>query len=233
MDIVCSTESYKEDVLLAQRVCDELRSENKNAILGIYNIYHPFFLEFTKRRLYSPESDKVHQTILTDFWIELLNAKAICDYEGRASLRSYLLKILKWRIIDSIRKNARRKMFTQNPDDEEEDPVETIIDNSPSPKQNLLQKERQKIIHNVLMMFSLESPKDALFVKMHLGDLTYREMAKQELSGINYNEAELDKKTNAIKKQFTRKDTGSLAKFKDCLERYMKKHELKYEDMFN
>jgi len=230
MDIVGSQESYKVDHLLAQRVCDELRSDNKNAILGIYNIYHPFFLEFTRRRLYSPDPDKV-QTILSNFWVELLNAKAICDYEGRASLRNYLLKILKWRIIDSIRKNSRRKMFTHNPDDEQ-DQVETINDNSPSPKQNLLQKERQKIIHNVLMVLSMESPKDALFVKMHLDDLTYREMAKQELSGMNYNEAELDKKTNAIKKQFTRKGTGSLAKFKDCLERYMKKNQLKYEDMF-
>jgi RNA polymerase sigma factor (sigma-70 family) len=230
MDIAGANENYKQDLLLAQRVCDELLSDNKNAILGIYNIYHLFFLEFTKRRLYSPEPDKV-QTILTNFWVELLNAKAICDYEGRASLRNYLLKILKWRIIDSIRKNSRRKMFTHNPDDEQ-DQVETIEDNSPSPKQNLLQKERQKIIHNVLMVLSMESPKDALFVKMHLDDLTYIEMAKQELSGMNCNEAELDKKTNAIKKQFTRKNTGSLAKFKDCLERYMKKHQLKYEDMF-
>jgi RNA polymerase sigma-70 factor (ECF subfamily) len=230
MDIAGAKESYKQDVLLAQRVCDELRSDNKNAILGIYNIYHPFFLEFTRRRLYSPESDKV-QTILTNFWVELLNAKAICDYEGRASLRNYLLKILKWRIIDNIRKNDRRKMFTHNSDDEQSQ-VEAINDNSPSPKQNLLKKERQKIIHNVLMILSVESPKDALLVKMHLDDLTYKEMAKQELSGMNYNEAELNKKINAIKKQFTRKGTGSLAKFKDCLERYMKKQELKYEDMF-
>jgi len=95
MDIAGSKESYKEDVLLAQRVCDELRSDNKNAILGLYNVYHLFFLEFTKRRLYSPGPDKA-QTILTNFWVELLNAKAICDYEGRASLRNYLLKILKW-----------------------------------------------------------------------------------------------------------------------------------------
>ena len=230
MDIAGSKESYKEDVLLAQRVCDELRSDNKNAILGLYNVYHLFFLEFTKRRLYSPGPDKA-QTILTNFWVELLNAKAICDYEGRASLRNYLLKILKWRIIDNIRKNSRHKMFTHNPDDEQ-DQMETINDNSPSPKQNLLQKERQKIIHNVLMMLSMESPKDALLVRMHLDDLTYKEMAKQELSGMNYNEAELNKKTNAIKKQFTRKGTGSLSKFKDCLERYIKKRELKYEDMF-
>jgi RNA polymerase sigma factor (sigma-70 family) len=231
MDIAGANENYKQDLLLAQRVCDELLSDNKNAILGIYNIYHLFFLEFTKRRLYSPEPDKV-QTILTNFWVELLNARAICDYEGRASLRNYLLKILKWRIIDSIRKNGRRKGFTDSSDDEE-NPVEKIDDNSPSPKQNLLQKERQKIIHSVLMMLSMESPKDALLVKMHLDDLTYREMAEQELSGMNYNEAELNKKTNAIKKQFTRTGTGSLDKFKNCLERYMKKHELNYEDMFN
>ena len=47
-DIKNKVKFYKEDILLAQRVCDELRSDNKNAILGLYNIYHPFFLEFTR-----------------------------------------------------------------------------------------------------------------------------------------------------------------------------------------
>ena len=230
MEAVESQGCYKEDISLAQWVCDELRSNNKNAILRLYNKYHLFFMDFTRRRLYSADLDKV-QTILSDFWVELLNSKAICGYEGRASLRYYLLKILKWRIVDNIRKNVRAKKFTQNINDEQ-DKVEKIKNGSPSSKENLLQKERQKIIYDVLLILSLEFPKDARFVKMFLDDLSYEEMAKQELSGIKFNKGELNKKTNAIKKQFTRKKTGSLAKFKDCFERYMEKHQIN-EDMFN
>jgi hypothetical protein len=44
---------------------------------------------------------------------------------------------------------------------------------------------------------------------------------------------ELKKKTDAVKKQFTRNTSGSMAKFKSCLERTMRKNQLIHKDMLN
>jgi RNA polymerase sigma-70 factor (ECF subfamily) len=84
---------HQEDLALAQKTCEQLRSGNNEAILGIYNIYQPFFLGYTRRRIHS-FTDAGATSILDDFWVELLNAKAICDYRGLSSLKTYLFKIL-------------------------------------------------------------------------------------------------------------------------------------------
>jgi len=68
---------------------------------------------------------------------------------------------------------------------------------------------------------------------MHLEGLDDSQMAERSLGGKDYPKKELDKKINAIKKQFTRDGTGSLAKFKSCLERVMRKNKLNQDDIFN
>ena len=88
-----STGDHEKDLLLAQETCTELRSGNNEAILNIYNKYHSFFLGYTRRRLH-PVDYQRDTSILDDFWVELLNAKAICDYKGLASLKTYLFRIL-------------------------------------------------------------------------------------------------------------------------------------------
>jgi RNA polymerase sigma-70 factor (ECF subfamily) len=221
----------QKDLELARQLCVELRSGNNEAILNLYNMYQPFFFGFAGRRLYSPDYDKV-QTLLNDFWVELLNGRAICGYEGKASLLNYLIKILKYKIIDSIRRDSRRKEPNRNAG-EWRDETETVNDSPSSPEQDLIKKEKQKIIHEALLMLSAVSPKDAHLVRIHLDGLSYRQMAQLELSDMKHNKAETDKKTNAIKKQFTRKRTGSLSKFRVCLERCMRKNKIKQEDTLN
>ena len=58
-------------------------------------------------------------------------------------------------------------------------------------------------------------------------------MAEKSLGKKGYSEKELNKKTDAVKKQFTHNLSGSMAKFKTCLERVMRKKELVYHDMLN
>ena len=73
--------AHRDDLILAQETCEELRAGNNEAILGIYNQYHPFFQGYTRRRMQAFDSDRI-TSVLTDFWVELLNANAICDFLG-------------------------------------------------------------------------------------------------------------------------------------------------------
>jgi RNA polymerase sigma-70 factor (ECF subfamily) len=91
-------QKQKIDFKLAQRICNELRSGNPEALSELYHKYHVFFSAFTRQRLFIT-SDYPIDHVLSDFWVELLNAKAICDYKGKASLRTYLTLILSRRII--------------------------------------------------------------------------------------------------------------------------------------
>ena len=53
-------------------------------------------------------------------------------------------------------------------------------------------------------MLTDNSPGDAYLVKMHLEGLDYSQMAARSLAGKGSDQKELDRKINAIKKQFTR-----------------------------
>ena len=109
----------------------------------------------------------------------------------------------------------------------------TFESENESPEKEIIHKEKIKLVHEALLMLVDTSPSDAFLVKMHLEGLDYSQMAERSLGDKDYPQKELDKKINAIKKQFTRDGTGSLAKFKSCLERIMRKNKLIQNDMFN
>ena len=224
-------QKQKSDFILARRICNELRSGNTDALSELYHKYHVFFSAFTRQRLFIA-SDYPIDNVLSDFWVELLNAKAICDYEGKASLRTYLTLILSRRIIDANRKikkeKASRSAF--------EDHVEAIPDNEalePSPEDDLLKKEMQTLMHEALLQMAEISPRDAKLIKMHFEGMTYEEMAQKELNGKKISPRILKKKTNAIKKQFTRSKTGSLKKFETVLSNCLEKNALNFGDLLN
>jgi RNA polymerase sigma-70 factor (ECF subfamily) len=68
---------------------------------------------------------------------------------------------------------------------------------------------------------------------MYLNGLSYEKMAEQELNEEQPETRQTKKKIDAIKKQFTRPQTGSLAKFKSALERRIQQHELDCRDLLN
>ena len=227
--MVVQTEN--SDFILAQRICDKLRSGNREAILELYHKHHVYFSAFTRQRLFNTDQDQI-EDVLSDYWIELLNSKAICAYKGKASLRTYLTVILGRRIIDANRKIERERNSKANCNDQEN---KTFEDSNiqQSPEDEFLIKEQQKLIHEALLQLAEVSPRDAKLIKMHFEDLSYEEMAKREFQGIKINTRKLKKKTDAIKKQFTRDKTGSLAKFKSILKRCLENNSLKYRDLLN
>lgn len=224
-------DNHEKDLVLAQGLCAKLRLGNTEAILKIYNIYQPLFLGYTRRRIRSNHDD-VPTSILNDFWVELLNSKAICSYKGLASLKVYLFKILNFRIIDKMRSLYSQSSHIENISDKDQE-IDKFGSEDESPEKDIMYKEKIKLVHEALLMLTDTSPSDAYLVKMHLEGLDYIQMAEKSLAGKSPDQKELDKKVNAIKKQFTREGTGSLARFKICLERIMRNNNLNQNDMFN
>ena len=101
------------------------------------------------------------------------------------------------------------------------------------PADKLIRKEQQKLIHDALLQLAVISPRDASLIRMHLAGMTYEEMAAKELHANEKHIIKIKKKTDAIKKQFSRDKTGTMAKFRGVLIRCLEKNALCYKDLFN
>lgn len=77
---------YLEDFHLAQKICKELLNQNKKAIQELFYKFQKMFVGIAKKRLYSNDPNQA-ESILSNFWVELLNANAICNYKAQASLK--------------------------------------------------------------------------------------------------------------------------------------------------
>ena len=216
---------------LAQQVCRELRSGHPKALVTLYNKYQNFFAAFARRRLFDADPYNVDE-ILANFWIELLNGKAICNFNGQSSLQTYLTVMLNRRIIDANRKYDRDKksqmIIRQQTGD-----AAPESQHMQSPEDELIGKERHRLILEALSQLEKASPRDADLIRMHLAGLTYEEMAKARIRDETLDSKKLKKKTDAVKKQFTRNDTGSLAKFKSILNRSLERQSFETEDLLN
>lgn len=222
----------QDDLALAQEACEKLRAGNNEAILPVYHKYHPLFMGYTRKRLRTYSDDNRATSILDDFWVGLLNAKAICDFKGISSLKTYLFKILNFKIIDNVRREKRQGAFANNVSNDDTD-IDGFGDDGLSPEKDLMAKEKVRLVRETLLMLTENSPTDAYLVKMHMEGLSYQQMAEKMLDNKPKSDRELKKKTDSIKKQFTRKTSGSMAKFKSCLERIMMKNQLAYNDLLN
>lgn len=221
-----------DDLFLAQETCSELRAGNNEAILPVYKKYHPLFMGYTRRRIRDFGDDGRATTIVNDFWVELLNAKAICDFKGISSLKTFLFKILNFRIVDNVRRAGRKNAYANNISGGDND-VDGFGADDVSPEKDLMDKEKVRLVHDTLLMLTENSPTDAYLMKMHMEGLNYQQMAEKLMGTKPKSDKELKKKTDAVKKQFTRKISGSMAKFRSCLERIMTKNQLAYSDLLN
>jgi RNA polymerase sigma-70 factor (ECF subfamily) len=223
--------AFRDDYHLSQEICDRLRSGDHESVLKLYSKYHILFNAFARKRLFVNDHSQA-EIIVNKFWIELLNAKVICSYQGKTSLRNYLLTILNRRIIDANRKwmrdnNQKQKIEKLVVDNSEEKCVEV------SPEEILINKERMRLIHEALLQLETISTRDAYLMKMYLEGLSYKEMAEREVNPRNVDGSTVNKKINAIKKQFTRPKTGTMARFKNTITSCLKDHGLALKDLMN
>lgn len=223
--------AFRDDYHLSQEICDRLRSGDHESVLKIYSKYHILFSAFARKRLFVNDHSQA-EIIVNKFWIELLNAKAICSYQGKTSLRNYLLTIMNRRIIDANRKwvrgnNQKQKIEKLVAENSEEKCVEV------SPEEILINKERMRLIHEALLRLETISTRDAYLMKMYLEGLSYKEMAERGMDPRDADGSMVHKKINAIKKQFTRPKTGTMARFKNTIAGCLKDHDLALKDLLN
>jgi RNA polymerase sigma-70 factor (ECF subfamily) len=219
------------DCQLGQKICRALRIGNRSAILELYHRYCLFFAAFTRKRLFDDDPHGV-ENVLSNFWLELLNGKAIYKYGGKASLRTYLTVILNRRIIDANRKFERQRNAISITKEKGSEAHDHSHDQQ-TPEKKLIIKEQHRLIQKALVQLSDVSPRDASLIRMNLEGLCYEQMAKRELNAEKADQAELKRKVDAIKKQFTRKETGSMAKFRSVLSTYLDTNGLNYKDFLN
>ncbi len=228
---------HKKDFDFAQRICAALRKGKTEAIEIVYNRFHPFFLVFAQNRLRTLSTFYEHDalSVADKYWIELLNGKYICNYLGSGSLKNYLMRRLKDRITDKIRKiiKAKETPFSQglvSPGDDrtEDDQIDAAIYKNvlqvETPYDQLVSEQTRQILYESLFQLVEEHPVDADYIKMHLDGMTYKQMAQIELASVNPDEETVRKKANAIKVRFMRKKRGSLARFTKILVRNMDKY---------
>jgi RNA polymerase sigma-70 factor (ECF subfamily) len=223
--------TFRDDYHLSQEICDRLRSGDHESVLKIYSKYHILFNAFARKRLFVNDHSQA-EIIVNKFWIELLNAKAICSYQGKTSLRNYLLTILNRRIIDASRKwvrdnNQKRQIEKLVVENSEEKCVEV------SPEEKLIIKEKMRLIHEALLQLETISTRDAYLMKMYLEGLSYKEMVERQMDPRDADGRTVNKKINAIKKQFTRPKTGTMARFKNTIASCLKDHDLALIDLLN
>jgi len=225
------------DVQTAQRICNQIRSENLEAITELYQDYHHRFLAFAKARLRSNPSASP-EDVISKFWIELLNGKAICRYKGinSASLYSFLLKILNYRILDHLRSIGKRTKQEMNEaesgrnGDRKKD-LSHIARENPKGLTNPEMVLRQ-FVHDSLLTLSEKNPKDAELIKLHLLEgWTYSEIASHLYETGESDQSKPKKITDRIKKRFTRPQTGAKSKLKRIMVNKMIKYELTIQEL--
>ncbi len=213
-------ENIESDIAIAKRICQGLRSGEKECLGELVTAYNEFFSNFARRRLL--KSDLL-EDVLQSFWEEMLNGRTICTYaqgsQNTATLQTYLMGVLHRRVIDANRKTSRYEEIHRTGENLPETP-----DQAPTPHHVVAgltsNNLARRLLHQALLKLSEESPQDAILVRMHLEGLDHRQMATR-----------IGKRVEAVKKQFTRETTGSLAKFKRALKHLMQAQGLTYEDL--
>jgi RNA polymerase sigma factor (sigma-70 family) len=217
-----------QDKSLAQRICEALLAGNRRPLEEMVSPYQKLFLPFARRRLFNPQDV---EDVLQNFWEELMNARAICWYAQQTadqiSFHSYCLGILNRRIIDRNRQisKERRRLGKDNP---------TPSNPGGSPEHLLTQSASdilaRSLVHKALMRLAEHSPRDVELLRWHLDEMSYEDMARRLLGPDQTTTSTLRKKINAVKKKFTRENSGSLARFKAVLLELIQEQGLSYED---
>jgi len=193
---MCKISQSREesDLEKAQRICQQIQKHgNTAAVTGLYEQYHHFFIAFTRSRLYDPANA---EDVVSAFWVELLNGNAICGYKAinNALLKTFLSRILRWRIINA---NNRFENLPPPPSDQVHNIQEEII---------------KKMIYRGLKQLETVNPRCAKLIRLYLKGFTNKEKAIEILGSQPYTDIDLEREINKIKHEINNNGTGSCQK---------------------
>ena len=133
---------------------------------------------------------------------------------------------MKWRITDCIRQQQKNTVSFTAVSELSQEQSDAF-----SPEDTLQAEERKKLINGAILIFEAISSIEARRIWMWSNGMSYKDMAMKEFAGQDSSAKEISSKESAIRKQFTRPQTGTLAKFRIVLERYLETKKLTINDI--
>lgn len=223
MELNILSNKLQQDLEFARRICDELKSGNQDAVKELY-IYRPPLLSIARRKLYDISTV---DAVMNAFWNEISTKKAICKYTAKnnASLKTYFISILTYKIIDE---NIKHEKHTKTTDSlsENEHHLNKLPADEHIPDKTIIDKENQELIQEIVRESVIEMSekfsKDAQMMEMQLDGLKHEEMAQR-----------LGMTPEAVRKQFTRPQTGTLVRFEKTVRKVLNRRGLSYEEIFS
>jgi len=248
-----------KDLKLAQRICEELRRGNTHAVMELITLYGHTLEVFTifktqktygrwmvhyqesKNTEYNPIKD-----LIQDFWVtKMMEKKAVCGYKGRngASLKTYLFSIMMNLIMEQGRKIKKRHdvEVEEIPDvikkadltvPNEEDIIKHVDDKGQL--DDAFQEELTCRFKNIaLECLSQKRPDDATLVLLRMNGVSFREIAQRFLLNecLFTDDNAIKKKAAALRKQCTRDNSGSFARFADIFKFVVEEHGYEHEEL--
>lgn len=221
---------YEEDRSLAARAAEGLRQGRTEGVEELYRRYHGVLLAYARSRL---GEQALAEDAVGRVWVLAMEGRLLEQYQGRASLRSYLLSVLEYVVRRVMRQRAAVVLVD-----------EAVRDELPARGGGLarppVEADRARVLRQAvgraLLELSEEHPRCALVIWMRLAGMPYREIARVELEierpGTEPGEVDLRRRTDALKKLATRRSPpGCEARFRRILERVLRARGLGPEDL--
>lgn len=179
--------TVEEDRQLAQKWCEELRNDERQAIEEVRQRYGARFEKFISFRCAGLTNDD-RNDLLQSFWQGLSDGKAICSYEGRNSARlgSYLQKLLDNRIKSFFKARAREITIPVGGSEElatRADTTESFFHEPvPRPEIILSREEQQRLLKELtgeaLLRLSEIDPEGAWILRQRSKGIRFKDIAR-------------------------------------------------------
>jgi RNA polymerase sigma factor (sigma-70 family) len=212
--IIC--EKVHSDRLRAEIICREIQQQKTDhAFIALFEDYQRFFVTFAKKYLYNPQQA---EDVVQDFWVELANGRAICNYEGRnnATLRTFLTKILIWRIITVNKKNDRGDIERQPEPHELSDGIH--------------QQFMAQLVNSGLETLAEKDSECAQLIHMHMKGFSFKQMAAEMLKSADPPPEKMLREINRIKPKVNKKGTGVCQKkLKSIIKKQLLEKKLEFD----
>jgi hypothetical protein len=228
---------------MAQHLCHDTHNGDRGSLNRWFAAHYD---DMRKNLSYRLSQNNNADVILNKFYIEMSSGKAFCRYQGLngCSLKSYIIGRLRYRNLPAV-KSAKPTSQTGDESTMQRSGTAVSIEEIPELSDDTLSLEEnmaatdsgeaiQCVVFEALDRLSAlpKKSEDALLIRWHLGQLTYKDMALRLLAGRQEeaDEENITRESARIRKKFTRPG-GSLSRFEEVVQQVMKEKGLSISDL--
>ena len=211
--------TVEKDRQLAQKWCEELRNDEKQAMEEVRQQYGERLEKFIRSKYANLTIDD-RDDLLQSFWQELNNGKALCSYEGRNSARlgSFLQKVLENQIKSFFRNRAREITIPVGGSEElaTRAHITEPLFHEPVPRPEIIlsREEQQRLLKELtgktMLRLSEIDPEGAMILRQRNKGIRFKDIARAN----GYSEEEDGKAFHREDDRLRQKGQRSEKKFK-------------------